>query len=110
MKIDLPRMSAERPAPGVERRRVTGARLELIAYRYDPGATFPRHQHEAEQLTIVRSGMLVFRFDDEDVHLEAGQALLIDARRPHGAFVPADAGVTETFNVFTPVRERPPES
>lgn len=108
MKVDLARLAAERPVEGVERRRVTGDRLELIAYRYEPGTTFPRHEHEAEQLTIVRSGTLVFTFDDETTRLDAGQALLIEGGRPHGAHVPADAGVTETFNVFTPVRERLP--
>ena len=88
----------------VKRQRITGEKLECIIYSYEPGAKFAVHQHEAEQLTVVLEGELVFTFDDEDVQLLAGEAVLIPGNTPHGAFVPKDALLTKTYNIFSPVR------
>jgi quercetin dioxygenase-like cupin family protein len=107
-KIVLERLPVEHADPRIERRRLTGERLELIDYRYRPGSTFPTHAHDAEQLTIVLTGELVFTFEEGEVRLGPGEALLIAAARPHGAYVPADASPTHTYNVFTPVRDKPP--
>jgi quercetin dioxygenase-like cupin family protein len=108
-KVHLAELPAASPRDGVVRRRLLGDRLELIVYRYEPGTVFPRHAHAAEQMTIVRSGVLVFAFDDGEVRLASGDVVSIPGGVPHGAYVPADAdGPTETLNVFTPVREAPP--
>lgn len=108
-KIRLADLPAVAPREGVARRRLLGERLELIAYRYEPGTVFPRHSHPAEQMTIVQFGVLVFELDDGEVRLEAGEVISIPGGVPHGAYVPDDAdGPTETLNVFTPVREAPP--
>ena len=108
MKYSLAELPAESPSPGVERRRLTGESLELIDYRYEPGSRFPTHSHPAEQLTIVLSGELVFLFEEEEIRLGAGESLLIPGGRPHSAYVPEDAGRTHTYNVFTPVPDKPP--
>ncbi len=109
-KLRLADLGVTQLGPGVTRQRVTGERLELIRYHYAPGSTFATHQHEAEQLTIVLSGKLVFAFADEEVGLEPGDALLIPGNLPHGAFVPADAPDTETYNLFSPVRDTLPSA
>ena len=109
-RVRLADLDAASPRTGVTRRRLTGRHLELIHYRYEPGTTFPRHAHAAEQITIVQSGVLVFTFEGEEMRLEAGEAVVIPGGAPHGAYVPDDAdGPTETLNLFTPVREAPPE-
>lgn len=108
MKTNLDELPAEHPSAEIERRRLTGERLELIDYRYQPGSTFPMHAHDAEQLTIVLEGELVFIFEEEEIRLAPGEALLIEGGRPHGAYVPEGATLTHTYNVFTPVRTRPP--
>ena len=93
----------------MSRRRLLGERIELIAYRYEPGTVFPRHAHASEQMTIVQSGVLVFAFEDGEMRLEAGEAVAIPGGVPLGAHVPDDAvGPPTTLNVFTPVRETPP--
>jgi len=108
-KVRLDELPSATPRPGVTRRRLLGQRIELIVYRYEPGTVFPRHEHPAEQMTIVQSGVLVFAFDEGEMRLEAGEAVTIPGGVPHGAHVPEDvAGPTETLNVFTPVREVPP--
>ena len=96
---------------GVERRRFVGDRLELIAYRYEAGAVFPRHQHDAEQWTQVTTGTLVFVLDDGEIKLEAGDAAWIPGGVPHGAYVPpSQQGPTDTWNVFSPARDAPPDA
>lgn len=108
MKTTLADLKVDRPAEGIERRRLNGRMLEFIDYRYQPGSKFPMHAHDAEQFTIVQEGVLVFVFEDGEVRLGPGEAVLIEGGRPHGAFVPPDAVATRTYNVFTPVREQPP--
>lgn len=108
MKWTLADLPAEQLPGGVERRRLTGERLELIVYTYPPGARFAVHDHEAEQLTIVLEGELVFTLGGEEVRLGPGDSLLIPGGRPHGAFVPAGAPTTRTYNLFTPVRDSLP--
>ena len=78
----------------VTRQRVTGQGLECIFYTYQPGVTFKRHQHEAEQTTVVLSGELVFAFDVEEVGFGGGAAVLIPRGKPHRAYGPE--GVLET--------------
>lgn len=108
-KVRLAELPSTAPREGVTRRRMLGKRIELIAYRYEPGTVFPRHAHAAEQMTIVQSGVLVFEFDDGEMRLDVGDAAVIPGGVPHGAHVPKDAdGPTETLNVFTPVRDAPP--
>ena len=107
-KVTIADLPATKLSDQVTRRKLTGEKLELIHYHYQPGSRFARHEHEAEQLTIVLSGTLVFEFDDETVQLNAGDALLIASNRPHGAFVPEESEPAETYNLFTPVREQLP--
>ena len=101
---------ADSVSSSVSRQRELGHKLEFIAYTYEPGATFGRHVHNSEQLTMVLEGKLVFAFDDVEVSLAAGEAVLIPGDIAHGAYVPLDAEVTRTLNVFTPVRDKPPEA
>lgn len=110
MKVTLADLPTEPLGPLVTRQRLSGQRLELVLYTYRPGATFAVHQHEAEQLTIVLEGRLIFVFDDGEVALGPGEALLIDSGRPHGAYVPATAGLTRTYNLFSPVRAVLPDA
>ncbi len=109
-KFSFAGAAPERVSAAVSRYRVLGDKLEFIAYTYQPGATFGRHAHGAEQLTLVLEGQLVYTFDDGEIVLNAGEAVLIPGDAPHGAYVSADAATTRTLNVFTPVREKPPDA
>ncbi len=109
-RVRLADLEAVSPRTGVTRRRLIGTGLELIHYHYDPGTTFPKHAHAAEQITVVQRGVLVFTFPDGSMRLGAGEAVLIPSGVPHGAHVPNGAdGPTETLNLFTPVRVELPE-
>ena len=104
MKFSMDTLSPETVSELVTRQRVYGEKLECILYIYKPGARFPVHDHESEQITYVLDGELVFEFDDENIHLSRGEGIIIAGNRPHGAYVPDDAIETHTLNIFTPVR------
>lgn len=108
MKVQLGTLPKTQVSAQVIRQVTRGERLELLVYTYTPGARFGVHQHEAEQLTIVLAGELVFTFDTEEIRLVQGEAIVIPSNRPHGAYVPEGAAVTRTYNVFTPVRDALP--
>lgn len=110
MKLDPAVLELTQLSPMVSRQRAVGERLEVIIYSYQPGAHFPVHQHEAEQLTVVLEGELRFVLHDtgEEVVLKPGEALLIVSNRPHSATVAPEAGLTRSYNVFTPVRTQLP--
>jgi len=51
------------PYPGVRRRTVHSERATVTEYMFEPGATFPRHRHPQEQVTLVEAS-------DSDADLE----------------------------------------
>ena len=65
MKIDFDTIKTTKLSDKVTRKRVIGDKLEIIFYTYQAGAIFTRHQHEAEQLTIVLKGELPQKLKDE---------------------------------------------
>ena len=60
MKFSMATLSTETVSEFVTRQRVCGEKLECILYAYKPGARFPVHDHESEQITYVLDGELVF--------------------------------------------------
>ena len=108
MKINFDAINSTKISDKVTRKRLVGNKLEIIFYTYKAGAVFARHEHEAEQLTIVLEGELTFVFDDGEVNLQTGEIILIPSLKPHSAYVSKDKGETKTYNIFTPVRKELP--
>ncbi len=108
MKFSAQSLNSDKLSDLVSRQRITGEKLECIIYSYKAGAEFAVHEHEAEQITLVLTGELIFTFADERVHLKAHEAILIPSYKAHGAFVPEGCPETTTYNMFSPVREQLP--
>lgn len=108
MKFSTATLDTEMVSELVARQRVCGESLECILYVYKPGAQFPIHEHQAEQITYVLDGEMVFCFSDEEIRVSSGEGIIIAGDKPHGAYVPNDASETRTLNIFTPVRTRLP--
>ena len=49
-------VAADVPYPGVSRRTVDAPAATVNRYDFAPGATFPRHRHPQEQITLVLEG------------------------------------------------------
>ncbi len=109
-KLKLAALAREELAGGVRRRVARHGRFELVEYRYPPGAAFPVHRHEAEQLTVVLQGRLILTTPQgERLELGPGEVAFVEANEPHGAIVPDDLGEeVVTLNVFTPPRAELP--
>ncbi len=66
------------------------------------GAVVPMHEHENEQIATVVEGRVLFRLDNEERQVEAGQTVPLAANVPHEVEALVDSVV---LDVFSPVRE-----
>lgn len=77
-------LETDTPFPGILRHVLRTAKATVQEYRFDPGATFPRHHHPEEQITLVIDGQLTFTADEETHDLAAGAWSVTAADVPHG--------------------------
>jgi quercetin dioxygenase-like cupin family protein len=62
----------EEPVPGVRRRTFSSEQATVAEYVFDPGARFPLHRHDQEQITLVREGDVELVADGRRQRLTAG--------------------------------------
>lgn len=83
-------------------RFVLGDNLLVNFIEQQPGAVFPIHSHDAEQILIILEGSQEQMIDGKEVHMEAGDVSVHPSGIPHG-------GYTKTgfkgIDIFTPPRE-----
>jgi quercetin dioxygenase-like cupin family protein len=96
---------AENPYPGIARRVLTTSRATVQEYRFDPGATYPLHQHPQEQITLVLEGDLVFTGDGDAHDLSAGAWSVVPGDVLHG--ITAGPAGTRFLAILVPPRKEP---
>ena len=69
--------SREEPFPGVSRETHQGERATVTAYAFAPGASFPRHSHPEEQVTVFVAGEVEVTVGDETRCFGAGETCVI---------------------------------
>jgi len=90
MKVNDPLESpTEQWRPGVETRMLVSARngaTQLCVFEQwvAPGNGAPTHSHPVEEVLTVRAGEAEMWLDQERVIVNAGQSLIVPARRLHG--------------------------
>jgi quercetin dioxygenase-like cupin family protein len=77
-------IAAETPYPGIARRVLGTAKATVQEYRFDPGATYPLHEHPQEQITMVLEGELTFTVGAEVHALSGGAWSVVPGDVPHG--------------------------
>jgi len=77
-------LPADSPYPGIERRTFDSDQATVNRYDFDPGATFPRHRHPQEQITLVVQGSLDLTVGDRSRSLAAGDYSVLPADVEHG--------------------------
>jgi quercetin dioxygenase-like cupin family protein len=82
--------SVDRPYAGVERRTQNTPGATVARYRFQPAASFPRHVHDQEQITIVLAGQLTFDIGDDVCEMGAGDVVLVPGGVAHGLTAGAD--------------------
>jgi quercetin dioxygenase-like cupin family protein len=98
--------SLERPAPGVTRLGFNTEKVSVVRYWFEPGASFPRHSHPEEQVTIVEAGRLTFYSEGEECHLTVGEWVVARPGAEHGV-VASKQGAT-FLCVLSPARASAP--
>ena len=88
--------------PGMHGRFIHSERMTFALWRFEPGATLPRHSHPHEQVVHMREGELEMVLDGVRHLLRAGDVLVIPPDVPHSGAALTAALV---LDAFAPVRE-----
>lgn len=86
----------------INTRFLLGENILISFIENPPGATFPIHEHDCEQILILLEGSEEHEVDGQIIHMEAGDVCVHPAGVPHG-------GKTITgfkgIDIFCPPRE-----
>jgi amino-acid N-acetyltransferase len=72
--------------PGAAMWAVALDRAMLTYYEIQPHARFEVHQHEAEQITMVLSGELLFEVGGKEIRVGPGEVIALPSSVPHAAW------------------------
>ena len=90
---------------------VTGARMWAVGlsksmltyFEMDPGAVFPEHSHEAEQITMILEGEMTFSYEGNQAVLKPGEVIAIPSNIKHSAV--AGKKGCRAVDAWAPVRK-----
>jgi quercetin dioxygenase-like cupin family protein len=88
---------------GVTRRTFSSEKATVTSYTFAPDATFPRHRHAQEQITLIQSGDVDMTIGDRVEHLSAGDWSVVQPDVEHG--ITAGASGATVLAVIVPRRE-----
>lgn len=77
-------LGSESPYPGVERQSFDSTGATVTRYRFAPGAGFPLHRHDQEQLTMIIDGGVTLTAGAEQQRLTAGDWSVVPGGVEHG--------------------------
>jgi mannose-6-phosphate isomerase-like protein (cupin superfamily) len=78
------------PTEAALRRKLEARNYRVARCVYPPGTVFVTHTHETDKIDAVVSGRFALSVKDEEVVLEAGDALEVPRGVPHRAEVVGD--------------------
>src|SRR5690349_19984868 len=81
-------MQGEQLKKGLTRKLITGDRMMIAHVYFESREEVPRHSHDNEQVTSVRSGALricLGAADEQEVTVRAGEVVIIPSNLPHRA-------------------------
>jgi quercetin dioxygenase-like cupin family protein len=96
-------LPADRVYDGVTRRSFSSDRATVTTYAFAPSATFPRHRHAQEQITLIQTGEVEMTIGDRVEHLSAGDWSVIEPELEHG--ITAGQGGATVMAILVPRRE-----
>ena len=97
--VDVP---SEQINQAVARRFITGDSVTIGRFELTKGAVVPSHAHVNEQISMVMSGVVLFRVDGRETVVKAGEVIQIPANVSHEIEVLEDA---LAIDVFSPARQ-----
>ncbi len=78
-------LSLKPAVPGAKMWAIGLDKAMLTYFEMAPNTQFPKHAHEAEQITLVIEGELTLSFDDKSVTLGPGEAIAFPSNMKHSA-------------------------
>ncbi len=88
----------------VTRKMFWGDKMMVTEWKLAPNVTFPVHQHESEQISMVQEGEVTLIFPEEsDIVLGPGDMYVVKSMRPHG--VKVGSKPARVVDLFSPIRE-----
>jgi quercetin dioxygenase-like cupin family protein len=97
--VDVP---SEQINDAIARRFITGDSVTVGRFELKQGGVVPPHSHVNEQISVVLSGVLLFRMNGEETIVRAGEVMQIPSNVSHEVEVLED---TLVVDVFSPVRQ-----
>lgn len=88
--------------PLVSRQAIHTAGMTIARLLLKKGAVVPLHQHPNEQVTMLKSGSLLFEMGGQEIVVNAGDVLHIPPGLPHRVVALEDSMATD---LFTPPRQ-----
>jgi quercetin dioxygenase-like cupin family protein len=99
-------LAVDEPHPGVRRVAFDTARATVTRSEFEPGAEFPLHRHQQEQITVLQAGEAEFTVGDERRMLRPGAWSVVPPDVEHG--MRAGAHGARFLAIVVPRRERQP--
>src|SRR5579863_5991202 len=96
--VDVP---SEQIHESIARRFITGNTVTVGRFELKRGGRVPAHSHANEQISIVLSGILLFKVDGNETLVKAGEVMQIPGNALHEVEVIED---TVVIDVFSPIR------
>jgi quercetin dioxygenase-like cupin family protein len=88
--------------PKMARKVVHTARMSIARLEIQKDGVVPEHQHENEQVSMVESGALLFKFPHGEMTVVGGESMEIPPNLPHSVVALED---TVVLDLFAPRRE-----
>jgi quercetin dioxygenase-like cupin family protein len=90
------------PFRGIARRVLSTEKATVQEYRFEPGATFPLHEHAQEQITLILEGSVAFTAGADTEHLAEGSWSVVAGGVAHG--ITAGPSGTRFLAILVPPR------
>jgi len=103
MRGNFDQLPADRPYQGVIRRSFSTERATVTRYMFEPGASFPRHRHAQEQVTLIQEGQVEMTLGDGVERLVAGDWSVVAPDVEHG--ITAGPGGATVVAIVVPRRD-----
>jgi len=91
-------VAPEQLNPHIVRKMIHGQNLTVARLELRKGGSVPEHRHVNEQVSIVLTGALLFKFPGREQIVRGGETLVIPPHEPHGVDVLEDTAVVDIFS------------
>ena len=99
--FDWSRLPQEQLNEKFSRKFIHGEKVMVAQIFLKQGCVVPEHSHESEQMTLVMTGLLRFKFGAEEETVGSNQAMNIPSNIKHSVIALED---TLAYDIFSPIR------